>query len=242
MKTIGVSSKIVSPTSRATSRTTPASSVAITCSILSASSTATGWPFCTVSPTSTRSSTTMPWIGAATARVPSGPCRNAGGGVAAGADGPAAGCTFSTASGSSGSTFVPARSTSRSGVKYRTRSREASRRAAMLSSTYRVWISAGGQVRLLQQRLQERGVAAYALDAELRERPPGLADGALEIVRVDDELGEERVVELARRVAGIAAAVDPNAGTGRRIVGGDQPPGRTRRTVGVHGFEVDAGL
>ena len=74
---------------------------------------------------------------------------------------------------------------------------------------------AGRHRRVTQQVLQEGDVGGAALDAELGERPVGLGHRAAEAARagVDDQLGQQAVEARRGAVAGVAEAVDADAGT-----------------------------
>mmetsp|Transcript_66563 Transcript_66563/g.184293 ORF Transcript_66563/g.184293 Transcript_66563/m.184293 type:complete len:318 (+) Transcript_66563:1445-2398(+) len=89
-KSKGKPSRTMSPTAMVTCCTVPPRSTLMSCSIFMASSTATFWPFRTVSPSATARLSTLPWIGASTPTVPGGPLAAAMRGAASAAA-PAAG-------------------------------------------------------------------------------------------------------------------------------------------------------
>ena len=92
------------------------------------------------------------------------------------------------------------------------------------------------------QRPQERDVAGDAHQAEIAQRAARLLGGGGQGVGVHDHLGQQGVVADAGLVAGIAEAVDADAGARRRLVGLQHPAARLRLSVGVHGLEIDPRL
>ena len=94
--------------------------------------------------------------------------------------------------------------------------------------------------RIAQDGAQERDVGRRAFDPELGQRPVGGAIERGRIARriVDDHLGQQGVEPDAGRVPGVTEAVHPDAGARRRLVGGQDAAGRTRRPVVGHTLQV----
>ena len=102
----------------------------------------------------------------------------------------------------------------------------------------------GGKARVAQHRLQHGDVGGHAADAELPQRPHGLAGQRGQIIarQVDDHLGDQGVKTRAGAVAGIAEGIDPDARPARWLEGGQHAAAGPRGAVGGQGFQVDAGL
>ncbi len=78
------------------------------------------------------------------------------------------------------------------------------------------------EVRVVQNRLQERDVRGDTADAELRDRAARAGDGELEVAAAAGELHEHRVeVRTDRHARAGRAAVETDAGTTGRAVGAD---------------------
>ena len=91
----------------------------------------------------------------------------------------------------------------------------------------------GGEVGVVQHRLEERDVGGDAVDAELRERPSRLLDRLVEGAAATGQLGQHRVEVRVHLGSGVGrAAVQPHAGAAggavrRDLAGvGAEPVGR----------------
>ena len=215
-----MASKIVSPSSKAISRTMPGPSASTTCSIFSASSTATGWRFCTTSPTSTLSSDqhALQW------------CRH--GGCSCGADDMRyrrfrrRRCRGGAFQRQYGERVV--RVDLRAGLADVRLGFEIPRSPAIGGKQLRRVLldvtrvdASGGKRRRFQQCREEAHVAARAFDLELGQGAFGFSGRGRQVVRVRDDLGQQRVVVRAGGVARVAEAVDPDAGSSGWLIGGE---------------------
>ena len=242
-------SKIVSPTSRAISRTTPATSPTTTCSILRASMTATGWPGSTVSPSATAKLITAPCIGAATATVPSGPGgTSARGPASAGssAPGPAPACRSSSASGSIGSTRAPGPALLRAGrlevAGPVLGGVPAGRRRAPRRS--RVCSSPAARAGLFSRACRKAMLVRDPVDLELAQRPAGPGGDGGQVVGRDDHLGQQRVVARPRSRSPRSRSrrpARPAPTAGRRPRARRRPAGPSRRRSSTPGSPAPAG-
>ena len=81
---------------------------------------------------------------------------------------------------------------------------------------------AGGEVRVVQHRLQERDVGGHTADPELGQRPAGPGDGLRPVPAAAGQLDQQRVEVGADLGAGMhRAAVHPGTGAAGRAVGDD---------------------
>ena len=94
----------------------------------------------------------------------------------------------------------------------------------------------GPEVRVVEDRLQERDVRGHAADPELRDRPPGPVDRGREVPAAAGELGQHRVEVRADLGAGVRRpAVEPHAGAAGGAVRRDPAGVRTEPVGGVLG-------
>ena len=94
----------------------------------------------------------------------------------------------------------------------------------------------------LQQVLQQVQVARHAFQAHLAQGAIGAAQSARIIGGGGDQLGQQRVVGRAHRIAGIAVTIDAQTGAGGGLVGAQHAGGRVRAAIGVQAFQVQAQL
>ncbi len=102
----------------------------------------------------------------------------------------------------------------------------------------------GQHRRMLHQAVQQHLVGGHADDAEFAQRAVGLGQQQPEVGgrHMHDQLGQQRVVVHAGRVAGVAEAVHAHAGAGRRLVARQHATRRPRLPVLEHRLHVDAQL
>ena len=100
------------------------------------------------------------------------------------------------------------------------------------------------EIRMRQDRREERNVGGDAADAELAQGARGLVHdvGPVAAGRMHDDLGEQRVEGGAGPVAGITERIDANAGAGRQIEQRERSAGRPGPAALVHHLHVDAEL
>ena len=101
-----------------------------------------------------------------------------------------------------------------------------------------------GDIRVLQERGEERQVRRHTVDAELAQRSRGEGGGVREIAvrRVHDHFREQRVEAWVRTVAAVAERVDANARPGRRLERGQRAARRHHLAVRCDRLQVDAHL
>ena len=102
----------------------------------------------------------------------------------------------------------------------------------------------GDEIRMRQDRRQERNVGGDAANAELAERPRRLLHhvGPARAGRMHDHLGKQRIEGGAGFVTGTAERIDTDAGAGRQVEQAERAAGRLGGALLVHHFHVDAEL
>ncbi len=102
----------------------------------------------------------------------------------------------------------------------------------------------GDEVGVCQHRLQKGNVRLDAGNGEFAERPrqPARGGGEIRRLRMDNDLGYQRIERGDRAIARIAEGVDAHAGAGRKVERGDAPAARQDPAGRRHGFEIDPRL